>query len=163
MVIVLLGPAAARSAETPTVTFYVQLVHGSDDDTPPAPEARLIGTDLGRRLHGVFRWKNYWEIKRQCITLSAGKAVRARMSSDREVEIQLPKPEEMIVCIYVDGKLVRRRQQAVQTRFYITGGDNEGTESWFIVVRKDKPGNGDTVENRNMLWPAGLPEADQKN
>jgi hypothetical protein len=157
LVIVLLGPAAVRGAEAPTVAFYVQLLRGSDDDIPPAPEARLIGTELGRRLHGVFRWKNYWEIKRQCMTLSAGKTVRARLSSNREVEINLPQPQEMVVCIYVDGKLVRKRRQAVHTRFYITGGDNDGAQSWFIVVRRDKPGEGDTAQLRDMIWPAESP------
>ncbi len=150
LVIVLLGPPAARCAEAPAFAFYVQLLRGSDDDTPPAPEARPIGTDLNRRLHGVFRWKNYWEIKRQRVTLNAGKAVRARISPDREVEINLAKPEEMVVCIYTDGKLIRMRHQAIQTRFYITGGDNDGAQSWFIVVRRDNPAEGDTAQSRNM-------------
>jgi hypothetical protein len=45
----------------------------------------------------------------------------------------------MTVSIYNEGKLSRRRKQAANTAFYITGGDGDNTESWFIVVRRDSP------------------------
>jgi hypothetical protein len=146
LVIVLLGPAAARSAEVSTFSFYVQLVRGSDADTPPSPDAVRVGVEVGRRLHGVFRWKNYWEMKRQHVLLSEGKTVRAQMSPHLDVEISVPGNQEMVVCIYADGKLIRQRHQAVQTRFYITGGDNDDAQSWFIVVRRDEPGAAETVQ-----------------
>jgi hypothetical protein len=153
----LLVPSVAKSAESQPCAFYVQLLRGSDDDAPPAPQAHLIGTELGQRLHRVFRWKNYWELNRQTVSLTAGKTVRTRMNSRHEVELSLSKPDELMVCVYSDGQLVRKRHQAIETRFYITGGDNDGAESWFIVVRRDKPQDVAAAQAHDLSFQPNLP------
>jgi len=131
-------PCLALGAEKTGVTFYLQLIRGTDDDKPPAPQARLAGPELSHRLQ-MFRWKNYWEINRGTVVLDTGGKSRQRMSEQQEVEIALTAPREMTVCIYSDGKLTRRRKQSVDTPFYIVGGNNDAAQSWFIVVRRDKP------------------------
>ena len=139
LAIALLGIAPARCADSSREIVYVQLLRGSDDDSPPTPQAKLIGAELDHRLHAVFKWKNYWEIQRQCLAVKVGQKLRAPVGAGREVEILLSQSGEMRVSLYIDGKLVRRRRQAARTRFYITGGDRDGSQSWFIVVRRDKP------------------------
>jgi hypothetical protein len=139
-------PFLAPGAEKTSVTFYLQLIRGTDDDKPPAPEARLAGPQVSRRLQ-MFKWKNYWEITRRTVVLEAGGKSRQRMSPQREVEIELSAPREMTVCIYADGKLTRRRKQPLDTPFYITGGDKDATQCWFIVVRRDKPPVAQTALN----------------
>jgi hypothetical protein len=131
-------PCLAPGAEKAGVTFYLQLVRGTDDNKPPALEAQQAGPELTRRLR-MFKWKNYWVVNRRTVVLSAGGKRRQRMSAQREVEIALTAPSEMTVCIFADGKLTQRRTQAVDTPFYIEGGDNDPAQSWFIVVRRDKP------------------------
>lgn len=132
------GATLARGADVPAVTFYVQLVRGSDVDSPPTPDARLIGAKLDHRLHDVFKWKNYWEVKREIVTVKTGDKVRKRMSKEREVEIALSGSRDMMVSIYAQGKLTRKRQQSIDTVFYIAGGA-DAAEPWFIVVRRDNP------------------------
>ena len=131
------APLRAR-AGTAGVTFYVQLIRGTDDATPPAANAQPAGPALCRRLQ-MFKWKNYWEVERRTVVLDAGGKSRLRMTPHREVEIVLSTPREMVVSIYADGKLTRRGTQAVESAFYIAGGDSEPAQSWFIVVRRDKP------------------------
>jgi hypothetical protein len=135
----LIGAPLAQGADASGVTFYVQLIRGSDVDAPPAPQARLIGPKLDHRLHDVFKWKNYWEIKREVITLKTGAKIRKRMTANREIEIAWPSSRDMTVSIYTDGKMTRKREQSVDTAFYIAGGDSDATQSWFIVVRRDNP------------------------
>ena len=139
LVLLLIGAPLAKGADKSAATFYVQLVRGSDQDAPPAPQARLIGPKLGHRLHDVFKWKNYWEIKRETVTLKTGDKIRRRMSQQREVEIAWPSSREMTVSLYTDGKLTRKRQQSIDTAFYIAGGDKDVSECWFIIVRRDNP------------------------
>jgi hypothetical protein len=119
-------------------TFYVQLIRGTDDVTPPTPDAQPAGPALCRRLQ-MFKWRYYWEVERHTVVLNAGGRSRQRIMPHREVEIALSTPGEMIVSIYADGKLTRRRTQAVESAFYIAGGDSEPAQSWFIVVRRDNP------------------------
>jgi len=149
LLILLALPLFAAGADKSGATFYVQLIRGTDDDKPPATEARLAGSEVSRRLQ-MFKWKNYWEMARRTVVLMDGGKNRQRMSSDREVEIALSAPREMTVCIYVNGKLTRRRKQALETPFYIAGGDRDAAQSWFIVVRRDSPaGEAGSLEVRN--------------
>ena len=139
LLLVMMAATPSRAAAgNEAVTFYVQLIRGTDDASPPAPGAQPAGPALSRRLE-MFRWKNYWEVERRTVVLNAGGKSRQRMTPRREVEIVLSTPREMIVSIYADGKLTRRRTQAVESAFYIAGGDSEPAQSWFIVVRRDKP------------------------
>jgi hypothetical protein len=132
------APGLASSAQNDSLTFYVQLVRGTDDVAPPSREARLVGPELGKRLQ-VFKWKNYWEMGRRTIVLKPGGETRQRMTPHRDIDIALTSAQEMTVSIYVDGKLSRRRTQPADTAFYIAGGDHDKAQCWFIVVRRDKP------------------------
>jgi hypothetical protein len=136
--LVLALPLLTAGADKGGVTFYLQLIRGTDGDNPPTTEARPAGPALCRRLQ-MFKWKNYWEMAHRTVVLEAGGRTRQRMSAEREVEISLASPNEMTICIYADGKLTRRRKQSVETPFYIAGGDKDVAQSWFIVVRRDKP------------------------
>jgi hypothetical protein len=139
LVLLLLAAPRAKGAEAPGLTFYVQLVCGSDGEAPPARPARSIGPKLDQRLHNVFKWKNYWEIKREVVTVKAGAKVRKLMTAERQVEISWPGSRDMIVSIYAHGKLTRKRTQTVDAGFYIAGGGNDAAEPWFIIVRRDNP------------------------
>jgi hypothetical protein len=136
----LLGSAglSATGTQDQALTFYVQLIRGTDAETPPAPAARLVGPALDQRLR-VFKWRNYWEIGRRTVVLKPGGKNRQRLTPQREVEIALASPQNMTVSIYNEGKLSRRRKQAADTAFFIAGGDHDSTQSWFIVVRRDNP------------------------
>ncbi|MGP8236145.1 MAG: hypothetical protein ACLQVW_12125 [Limisphaerales bacterium] len=140
LVLLLIGSAGLTASGTQgqAVTFYVQLIRGTDAITPPSPEARLVGPALDQRLR-VFKWRNYWETIRRTIVLKPGSKSRQRLTPQREVEIALTSPQDMTVSIYKEGKLSRRRKQAANTAFFIAGGDRDNTESWFIVVRRDNP------------------------
>ncbi|MBM3882411.1 MAG: hypothetical protein FJ387_22255 [Verrucomicrobia bacterium] len=139
----LLGVGGALSGEPGNQeTFYLQLVRGTDDDTPPVPHATRVGSKLSRRLQPVLRWKHYWELKQLAVSVRIGGKVRREMSEEREVEIELLNAERMVVRLYRAGNLTRVERQPVKTPMLIMGGDREDKdESWFIVVRQDKPGN----------------------
>ncbi len=139
LLFVSLACGLARGGEPTHLTLYLQLVRGSDEAAPPTPQARLIGPKLSERLHAVFKWKNYWEIKRDSMTLKAGEKLRKRMSAEREVEAELLDSREITVRIYRNGKPTSNVRQSVEHRFIIAGGANEGGQSWFIVVRQTPP------------------------
>ncbi len=138
LLILLALPFFAAGAESNRVTFYLQLIRGTDEDKPPAPEARPAGKKVTSRLH-MFKWNYYWEMSRRTAVVDKGGKIRQRMSPHHEVEIALTTPNEMTICMYADGKLTRRRTQPVDTPFYIAGGDKEEAQAWFIVVRRDNP------------------------
>ena len=141
----LAGAPFAHGAAVQPVTYYLQLVRGSDSEAPPSPQARAIGQKLDQRLRNIFRWKNYWEIKRETATIRSGAAVRTKLSADREVEIAWHTPHAVTVSIYTHGKVTRRRTQSIDTAFSIAGGDSDASQSWFIIVRRDNPDGSPTT------------------
>ncbi len=52
-------------ADVDPVTYYFQLVRGTERDVPDDPKWKPVGERLGNKLRSVFRAKNYWEVSRQ--------------------------------------------------------------------------------------------------
>jgi hypothetical protein len=129
----------AADAATDKVTYYVQLVRGTDENTPPLPEARRIGPKLAKLFKPVFRWQHYWEIALREVNLARGQKTRIRLSPQREVAIDLTKPGKRMVITYLDGKEFSRDTRPSGDSMTIIGGDKDTRNSWFIVVRHDKP------------------------
>jgi len=128
-------PAAPKS----NANFYVQLIHGSDDDVPPGDHVNPVGPKLRTKLQCAFKWTNYWEIKRDMVNVRVGRKVRERLNDEQAVEIELLPSERVAVRVYTEGRLVRSRQQPAANAFCVTGAPMGDNQSWFIVVRRDEP------------------------
>ncbi|HXR07878.1 MAG TPA: hypothetical protein VN765_11150 [Candidatus Acidoferrum sp.] len=139
LALILVGPGCRPARDKSALTFYLQTIHGNDEDRPPTPEARPIGAKLDHRLRSVWKWKHYWELKRDLAVVKPGQRVRRRMSAEREVELELADLRSMTARIYFNGRLTRSRTQPAEGAFYIVGGDEGQDQSWFIVVRRDRP------------------------
>lgn len=135
-----LGMCAAAPAEADEVTYYVQLIRGNNEKTPPSPEAKLIGPKLSKMLKPVFNWESFWEINRAEVKLALGHKIKLRLSKSREVEIDLTHPDKRTVIVFVDGREVSRNTRPVGDAMNITGGERGEKSVWFTVVRRDKPG-----------------------
>lgn len=133
------GVGMALAVEGPNQTFYLQLVHGSNSEQPPTPQAKKIGPRLGQKLHAVFQWKAYWEVKRATVTVASGGKARTRLTADREVELRLVGDKQMEIQVFHNGKPMRSERQAATTPFWIVGGNAGEHQCWFIVVRQDRP------------------------
>ena len=120
-------------------TFYAQLIRGTDREVPEQVTWKPAGPKLSKQLSPKFRWKNYWEVSRLTIPVQAGKVNRTRLNPDREIEIDLRGVKEYEVRLFVKGQLTCRSKQSMQSGMSITGGARENNESWFVVVRRDKP------------------------
>ena len=131
--------AEAVAVEAEPNIYYIQLIRGTDQERRPEPDWRPIGPKVGHRLSPIFRWKNYWEVNCQRISVESGKISRSRLSGDRQVEIELVNPSEVEIRVYLKGKLMETSRQLTRTRMIIMGGERSKDESWFVVVRRDKP------------------------
>ena len=136
---VLLGVSAAGLAEDQPVTLYAQVIRGTDQEKPPKAGWKPVGPKLSSRLCPKFRWKHYWEVSRQAVQLQPGKSVRIKATPEREIEIELGRSGESEIRLYSAGKLVRKSKQTPESKMTIMGGGSDESESWFIVVRHDKP------------------------
>jgi|SRR2546428_9823911 len=132
-------PAGALRAERTPIAYYVQLIRGTDQERRQEATWKPIGPKLSSRLSPIFRWKNYWEVNCQAVSVEPGKLSRSRLSDVRDVEIELVNPSEIEIRLYLKGKLMEKSRQLVRTHMGIMGGERTKDESWFVVVRRDKP------------------------
>jgi len=135
--------STAQAGDAQKVTFYVQLIRGSDSDKPDDPACKPVGAKLGKTLRGVFRWKNYCEVKRETVTLSKDKVARLHLTREREVELKLLDPPNTQIRLYHKGQLTRCSHQPINEHMCVLGGDSTGGDPWFVVVRRDKPLEGE--------------------
>jgi hypothetical protein len=137
----LCGFGAMGADEAEKVTFYVQLIRGSDAEERPTPECKPVGPKLSAKLRPVFHWKHYWEINRQQVALAHGGKARVRLSKERDVEIDLGDPAKRKVTAFKDGKPVARATRSAGDAMTVIGGERDGdtNTAWFIIVRRDKP------------------------
>jgi hypothetical protein len=137
--ITFLAVALALTAQQKPVTMYVQLIRGTNKEKPHTDDWKPIGPKLAEQLTPVFRWPHYYEVKRQTATIYPKKTSRIALTDDRVLEIELIDPAQSELRLYRKDKLVRRSRQPFDSKLAIMGGDSERDQSWFIVVRKDKP------------------------
>ena len=137
------GLVTVHAADAQKITFYIQLVRGSDSDKPDDPAWKPAGAKLDKNLRGVFRWKNYWEVKREVVALSKDKVARLHLTREREVEIRLLEPPNTQIRLYHKGKMTRCSHQPINEHMCILGGDSTSGDPWFVVVRRDKPQDDD--------------------
>ena len=143
LVLVLASVTTVEAADAQAVTFYVQLIHGSDSDKPEDAVCKPVGPKLGKILRGVFRWKNYCEVKRETLTLAKDKVARVPLTPEREVEIKLLDAPNTQIRLYHNGKVTRCSRQPIGEHMCVLGGDSTSGDPWFVVVRRDKPQDND--------------------
>ena len=138
-VLIACGCLANAPAADQGVTFHIQLIRGTQESKPADPAWKPIGEKLSKRLEPVFRWKHYWEVTRQSVAVHAGKVTKVTISPERVVEIELIGAKQRELRLFQNGELRRRMRGALDAKMSILGGDREGGESWFVVVRRDQP------------------------
>jgi len=130
---------AAVKVRPDPLTFYVQLIRGSDEEAPPSAGSRRVGSRLAETFHSVFRLRNFWEMDRQEVALAPGQKTKVRLTLEREVEIDLRRPEFRRVTGFQNGEAVDRVVRPRGEAMTIIGGNRDGKSVWFIVVRRDRP------------------------
>ncbi len=129
----------ARAQEHAT-TYYVQLVRGTDSEQPPQAGSRRVGAKLTGTFCGALKWKGYWEICQREAQVAPGRTAKVRLSNGREVEIDLTQQGKRAVTAFQNGKLLDRTIAPMGEAMTLIGGDRDRKSAWFIVVRRDKPG-----------------------
>jgi hypothetical protein len=121
------------------VTYYVQLIRGTDAAEPPLAGSKRVGACLAGVFRGPLKWNNYWEICQRKVEVAPGRSARVSLINAREVEIDLTKPGQRTVTAFQNGNSVDRTTVPASGAMTLIGGERDQKSIWFIVVRRDKP------------------------
>src|ERR1041385_2252869 len=89
-----IGSAGTDSEST---AYHVQLIRGTAENKPPEPNSKLLSAQEAGCFRSVFKWKSYWQISSQRVEILNGRSTRIRLNMEREVEIDLTRPEQRLV------------------------------------------------------------------
>jgi hypothetical protein len=128
-----------NAAEAETSRFFVQLIHSGNGSEALPAGVRRVGARLKERLGGAFKARDYWEMKREEVLVSPGRAATVALSPERSVQIRIS-AERRTVTAYYRGRAVEHRSGPRGDGITLIG-DNRGGGLWFVVVRRDKPGS----------------------
>ena len=119
-------------------TYYFQLICGSDKELATKVDAKPIGLKLRSELEAKFRWKSYAELAHGECNVSEVKTTSIKLPERREMQLQLS-GKSIETRLYRDGQMVRKSRENADSKLLIMGGDQGRDDSWFIVIRRDKP------------------------
>jgi hypothetical protein len=129
----------ASAADAGATHFYVQLVRGTDKTESLPKGTRQLGPKLKQELGQAFKAQNYWEANRQEVLVTSGRPAHVSLGSDRSVQIDIS-GNRRTVTAYYKGRATERRSGPRGDGITLIG-DNRGGGLWFVVVRRDRPGN----------------------
>ncbi len=127
----LLGASAAERK------IEARLIWGTNEEKSPNPEHKKLDPAIAKRLEAIpFKWKNYFEVRRQGLTINDQSYTRAKMSPECEIEIKDKGDSKVTVKLYGKGVLVKRVDKGLPKGEILNiGGDSNGSNAWMILVR----------------------------
>ncbi len=129
----------------------IQLIWGTDEAKPKNQDLKEIDPKLADKLRRVFKWKNYFEVTNQNVTLSPQMSKTVSMSSKCKLELkriggEAKKNEEaIIVKLYGEGHLRTTNRLPLkliqQGEYSILAGDDKEKQddAWFVVLSSGNP------------------------
>ena len=127
-------------------TYYFQMIRGSDHALPLTGDVKAIGPKLRNQLEAKFRWKHWAEISRGKCIVATNLSASIRLPEKREMQLQLINPKTLEARLYRGKDLVRTTKEDADAKSIIMGGDQGKDQSWFIIIRSDKPSSIDTAQ-----------------
>jgi hypothetical protein len=142
--ILLLGAAAAASAADTKLEAH--LVWGTNDEKG-GPNCKPVDAELSAKLHGMFKWKNYFEITNQTATIPLNKARDLKMSDHCTIHIKNLGGSRLEISCIGEGKPVDQRVETLTPpKWLVWGGNSKEDTAWFVGLRSDDPKPNDAAK-----------------
>ncbi len=132
--LVFAGVSVAVAAD---MKLGAQLVWGTDDARASDPKLKPVDPELEKKLKNSFKWKYYFEVSRNQISVPLNAEKKEAMSKQCEIAIRNLGGDKVEVQLFGKGKLVEKRTQSLaKGKCLIIGGNAENTTSWFVVLKQ---------------------------
>lgn len=116
----------------------VQLIWATNDATSPDRRHKQVDAELARKLKKHHKWKNYFEVSRQQVSVGAGKTRSVSMSHECTLDIRSLGDGRLEVTLFGNKKPVSKQTAPLPAgETFIVGGDvPENDTAWLIVIKR---------------------------
>ena len=116
----------------------VQLVWGTNGESSPDKNHKALDPALAKKL-GMFKWKKYFTVNREEISLTPHGAQKIRLSPQCEVEIKQIEGPRYEINVFGKGKHVRKIiEKITKEDSLVIAGDDKNDCAWIILIREIK-------------------------
>lgn len=125
----------ANATDKPQVKLDLFLVWGTDGEKPEGKNLKELDENFTKKFR-IFKWKNYFEVKRVPVTLKAGDPAKTvKMSNKCSVVLAYTGKQELEVELLGEGKVVYKGKHAMPQEDLIVAGDDVNSTAWFVVIK----------------------------
>lgn len=134
----LLAGLFCPAAMAASLKLEVQLIWGTNDEQSPDPAHKPVSEEVLKKLKGLpFKWKNYFEVKREKIEVAEGETKRLAMSKDCTVSVKNLGKEMVEVQLIGKGEKVGTIKQTLPKKELLaTGGNAANATAWLVTLRQ---------------------------
>jgi hypothetical protein len=134
----LLAAAAACAAD---LKLEARLVWGANDEKG-GPNCKPMDPNLDAKLHGMFKWKSYFEITNQAASIPLNKTRDLKMSEHCTLRVKNLGGARVEISCIGEGKEVNKGVFTLTPPKWVAwGGNSSNNTAWFIGVRSDEDTN----------------------
>src|ERR1041384_5706193 len=135
--VVVWGIITARAAGE--MTFQVHLVWGTDGEKPKDKPLNPVDPKIEEKLKAVFKWKNYYEVNHQPLSLPKDGNQKLKLSDKCEIQVQDLSNSRVEVRLFGEGKpVVKKAQSLAPGEIILLGGESKNDTAWFVVLVRAK-------------------------
>ncbi len=128
------------AADSSTLHLQIVLVWASNGQKPSDKNAKELEPDLTKRLRKTpYKWKDYYEVRRKAVSVTANNIEKLPMSSRCSLEIKNSGSERVEVKLIGEGKPVSRQVESLpRGHIMVIAGDDKNDTAWLILLRQQK-------------------------
>ena len=124
----------AAQSNVPELKLQVQLVWATDEKSPD-PLHKELADGLAKKFASTYRWKKYFEVNNQSLSVPINTAKKTTLSPHCAVELKYLGASKVEVTLEGKGKkLVKVCDVIKPTEPLIIAGDGENSTAWFVVI-----------------------------
>jgi hypothetical protein len=139
--------AAATAAHAADMKVEAKLVWGTNDDKCDGT-CKSMDKELATKLHGTFKWENYYEITNQSATIPLNASRDLRMSDHCTIQVKnLGSSRVEIKCIGNGKQACKGAYTLTPPKWVVLGGNATNDTAWFIALRAADPKAADAKKN----------------
>lgn len=134
----LMVSANATQVQAADRKLEIHLVWGTNTETSPDANHKALEASLAKKL-GMFKWKKYYTVNRQEVSLDDRTPQKIRLSPQSEIELKNLNGQRYEINVYGEGKHVRKiTEKITREDSLVIAGDDKNDCGWFILIREIK-------------------------
>lgn len=128
---------AANASDKPEMNLEAILIWGTDGEKPEGKNLKDIDEHFTEKFRKIFKWRNYYEVKRSPFLLKQGEPAQTVKLSDKcSVIVGYNDQGGMEVELIGEGKSVTKTRQTMPLKdILVLAGDDKNATAWFVVIK----------------------------